>query len=81
MAGLNVERSSYYFGFVLPVAGALRLKERLGRTSQREPRSQLRKYCWLTNTVLLALCRAELPILRTNKLCGLSVFCLARNPN
>jgi SAM-dependent methyltransferase len=78
--GLGVERSSYYFGLVLPVAGVLRLRESLRFSTNSTPRSQLKKHGWLTNALLASICRAELPVLRANRLGGLSVFCLASKP-
>jgi trans-aconitate methyltransferase len=77
-ARLNIERSSYYFGFILPIVAALRLSESLTPGSHNEPASQLRRHSWLTNTILTTICRSELPICRINRLGGLSVFCLAR---
>jgi hypothetical protein len=79
-AGLTVLHSSYFFGLVLPLAAATRLPGRLRRQRPRPARSQLRKHGRLTNTALSALCRLELPILRFNRLGGLSVFCLASKP-
>lgn len=77
-AGLTVERCSYYFGFVLPIASALRVSHRLWPGSRREPTSQLRQHGRLANAALTMMCRAELPVLYANRLGGLSVFCLAR---
>jgi SAM-dependent methyltransferase len=78
--GLGVQRSSYYFGFVLPIAGVLRLRVSPRRVASRAPQSQLKKHGWLTNAALASICRAELPIFRINRLGGLSVFCLATKP-
>jgi trans-aconitate methyltransferase len=79
-AGLTVLQSSYFFGLVLPLAAATRLPARLSRQRQRPARSQLRKHGWFTNTALSTLCSLELPMLRFNRLGGLSVFCLAAKP-
>jgi SAM-dependent methyltransferase len=76
-AGLRVDRSSYFFGFVLPIAAAARLAARLSPARAAQPRSQLQRHGALTNAVLAGLCRAEMPTLGINRLAGLSVFCLA----
>ena len=75
-AGLQVVRSAYYFGFVFPLAAAVRLATR-GAT---EPRSSLKKHGTLTNGILTTVCAAELPLLPVNRLAGLSAFVLARKP-
>ena len=76
-ARLAVEHISYYFGLVLPIAMAMRLPESISGSSDSAPRSQLRQHGRLANTALEYLCRAELPLLRTNRLGGLSLFCHA----
>ena len=75
-AGLTVLHSSY----LLPLAVATRLPARLHRRRLRPARSQLRKHGWIANEALSALCGLELPMLRFNRLGGLSVFCLAVKP-
>jgi 2-polyprenyl-3-methyl-5-hydroxy-6-metoxy-1,4-benzoquinol methylase len=75
-AGLQVVRGAYYFGFVFPMAAAVRLATR-GAT---EPSSSLKKHGALTNGILTAMCAAELPLLPINRLAGLSAFVLARKP-
>ncbi|HLM14157.1 MAG TPA: methyltransferase domain-containing protein [Reyranella sp.] len=75
-AGLQVVRGAYYFGFVFPLAAAVRLATR-GAT---EPRTSLKKHGALTNGILTAMCAAELPLLPINRLAGLSAFVLARKP-
>jgi hypothetical protein len=77
-AGLSIVRSSYYFGLVFPIAAALRLAGKLRSKSTDAPKSQLKKHGAATNSILTAMCMAELPLLRLNRLAGLSVFCLAR---
>jgi SAM-dependent methyltransferase len=79
-SGLLIERSTYYFGLVLPIAILLRLGERFRPSNDDVAQSQMKKQGRLINLALSALCRAELPVLRTNRLCGLSIFCLARKP-
>jgi SAM-dependent methyltransferase len=78
-AGLAVERGSYYFGAVFPLAAALRLGPKLTGRAE-EPASQMRRHSPAVNGLLRALCTAELPLLRYNRLAGLTVFCLARKP-
>ena len=73
-AGLQVVRGSYYFGFVFPLAAAVRLVER----NTTEPRSSLKKHGALTNGILGAVCAAELPLFPFNRLAGLSAFVLAK---
>ena len=75
-AGLHVERGAYYFGFIFPMAAAVRLVER----NTTEPRSSLKKHDPLTNGILSTLCAVELPLFPINRLAGLSAFVLARKP-
>ena len=75
-AGLEIARGCYYFGFVFPLAAAVRLADR----NTTEPRSSLKNQGALTNRVLTALCAAELPLFPSNRLAGLSCFVLARKP-
>jgi SAM-dependent methyltransferase len=75
-AGLDVVHGAYYFGFVFPLAAAVRLMTR-GETT---PRSSLRKHGALTNGLLTAVCAAERPIFPVNRLAGLSAFVLAKKP-
>lgn len=73
-AGLAVVRGAYFFGFVFPLAAAVRLAAR----GAPQPRSSLRRHGALTNGLLTAACAAELPFFRSNRLAGLSAFVLAR---
>lgn len=75
-AGLDVVRGAYYFGFIFPLAAAVRLASR----STTEPRSSLSRHDALTNGLLTAICAAELPLFPLNRLAGLSAFVLARKP-
>ncbi|MFP4104557.1 MAG: class I SAM-dependent methyltransferase [Phycisphaerae bacterium] len=78
-SGLAVEQAGYFYASVFPIAAALRLVRRLtGRKA--EPASQLRRHSPLVNGLLWGMCRAELPLLKVNRLFGLTVFCLARKP-
>jgi SAM-dependent methyltransferase len=74
-AGLEVVHGAYYFGFVFPLAAAVRMA-----TRGNEPRSSLRKHGALANSLLSAACAAELPLFSLNRLAGLSAFVLARKP-
>jgi 2-polyprenyl-3-methyl-5-hydroxy-6-metoxy-1,4-benzoquinol methylase len=74
-AGLKVVHGAYFFGLVFPLAMAVRLA-----TRSTEPRSSLRKHGTLANALLSAICAAELPFFRFNRLAGLSAFVLARKP-
>ncbi len=75
-AGLEIVHGSYYFGFVFPLAAAVRLADR----NTTEPRSSLKQQGALTNGLLTAICAAELPLFPINRLAGLSCFVLARKP-
>jgi 2-polyprenyl-3-methyl-5-hydroxy-6-metoxy-1,4-benzoquinol methylase len=75
-AGLDIVRGAYYFGFVFPLAAAVRLASR----NTTEPRSSLKRHGGLTNGLLTAVCAAELPLFPYNRLAGLSAFVLAKKP-
>lgn len=79
-AGLEVTLGTYYFGAVFPIAVATRLAGRLMGQDQQQPRSQLKIHHPLVNAVLATLSSLELPLLRHNRLAGLTAFCLARKP-
>ncbi|MFL6623378.1 MAG: methyltransferase domain-containing protein [Sulfurifustis sp.] len=79
-AGLRCERSSYYFGFVLPLAASVRLVGRLFGQDRTVARSHLKRHTPFVNALLRGLCAAELPVLTINRLAGLSVFCLCSKP-
>ena len=75
-AGLEVVHGSYYFGFVFPLAAAVRLATR----NTSAPRTSLKRHGALANGLLGAVCAAELPFFPVNRLAGLSAFVLARKP-
>jgi len=77
-AGLTVERGSYYYGLVFPLAAATRLVDRLLQKPHGQPRSQLRRHNSAVNEILAGICAAELLFLKINRLVGLTAFCLAR---
>lgn len=72
--GLVVDWSHYYYGALFPLAAALRLLEHLRPARGLEPRTQLRKHGMLVNATLSAVCAAERPVMRANRLFGLTVF-------
>ena len=75
-AGLEIVRGAYFFGLVFPLAAAVRLARRGDST----PRSSLTRHGAFTNSLLTAICAAELPLLPYNRLAGLSAFVLAKKP-
>ena len=78
-SGLQVLRGSYYFAAVFPLAAAQRLVERrLVRSGALPAKSSLKIHNPLVNLMLKGACAAEVPLLRYNRLFGLTVFCLAR---
>jgi len=76
-SGLIVEQGMYYFGFVFPIAAAMRIADKC-RAGGRPPRSQLARHGAAVNATLAAVCQSELPLLRVNRLAGLTAFCLAK---
>ncbi|PAT43531.1 class I SAM-dependent methyltransferase [Vandammella animalimorsus] len=80
-AGLNIQYGSYYFGAVFPIAASIRLTEKIFHRSHRQtPRSQLTQHHPLVNATLATMCAIELPLLKINRLAGLTVFCVAEKP-
>ena len=79
-SGLIVDWSHYYYGAVFPLAAAVRLLERARSVPTSEPRSQLRRHGGLMNGTLSALCALERPLMRANKLFGLTVFAGCHKP-
>ena len=75
-AGLTVTGGGYYYGAVFPIAMLVRLARR--GTAHEGASSDLRPHHPLVNKLLLSVCRAELPLLKHNRLFGLTAFCLAR---
>jgi 2-polyprenyl-3-methyl-5-hydroxy-6-metoxy-1,4-benzoquinol methylase len=75
-AGLEVVKGAYFFGFIFPLAAAVRLAAR----GDTQPRSSLSKQGALANRLLATVCAAELPLFPLNRLAGLSAFVLAKKP-
>lgn len=71
--GLRVTRGCYFYGGVLPIAVATRL-------GLREARSQMADLPRPLSAVLAAICRAELSVMRHNRLGGLTACVLAVKP-
>jgi hypothetical protein len=78
-AGLEIDRSAYFFAAVLPIAAGMRLAGKLW-SRQDGHRSHLRSHHGLTNALLESVCRAELALMRLNRAAGLTAMCLARKP-
>lgn len=75
-AGLAVKYGAYFFGIVFPIAATLRLTQKA--SSEGCPvRSKLTRHHPIVNTVLKSLCNIELPLMKFNRIAGLTAFCLA----
>ncbi|MGI9249597.1 MAG: methyltransferase domain-containing protein [Pseudohongiellaceae bacterium] len=77
-AGLEVIRGHYYFGALFPVPLITRLIERI--LHKQHTGSKLKHHHPLINRVAHTICRAEIPLMRLNKLAGLTAVVLARKP-
>lgn len=69
-AGYRLDRSHYYYGLVLPAAIASRLLSR----DRMAPRSAVKVHGGLTNAILAGACAVERPLMRLNRIAGLSVI-------
>jgi SAM-dependent methyltransferase len=78
--GLVLDWSHYYYGLVFPLAVATRLIARVKPGQSGEPKSQLRRHGTVVNATLSALCAVERPLMRINKLGGLTVFAGCHKP-
>lgn len=76
MSGLTVRRGAYYFGVVFPIAATMRIWQKIFGDSKSN-RSQLDRHSPIINTLLKLLCGIELPMMKINRLAGLTAFCLA----
>jgi 2-polyprenyl-3-methyl-5-hydroxy-6-metoxy-1,4-benzoquinol methylase len=79
-AGLEVRLGAYYFALTLPIAAATRAYGRVVRKRALATRSQLQLHNPFANIILASLSRLELPLLRHNRVAGLTAFCLAEVP-
>jgi SAM-dependent methyltransferase len=68
-ADFRLVESFYYYGLVLPVAAASRLLS----PNRMEEKSAVRPHGAVTNAILYAASAAERPLMRFNKLAGLTV--------
>lgn len=75
--GLTLMHSPYCFGLVLPFAAVSLLTGQWMHPSGPPVQSQLRAHSPVINEALALLCWIELPVLRVNRLAGLTAFCLA----
>jgi 2-polyprenyl-3-methyl-5-hydroxy-6-metoxy-1,4-benzoquinol methylase len=78
--GLVLDWSHYYYASVFPIAAGLRLLERASGKSAKDGESQLKRHSPLANGILLSLCTLELPLMRVNKLFGVTVFAGCHKP-
>lgn len=76
-AGLSVRTAAYFFGAVFPLAVVTRLASRC-LPAGAKPRSQLRRHHPWVDGALYALCSLEMPVMKSNRLFGLTVFCVAQ---
>ena len=77
-AGLEVQRSCYFFGSIFPVVAAVRLSRKLV-SREGAPRSDMRAMPGPVNRVLRAVCRVEESAFTMNRFFGLTAFVLAIN--
>lgn len=73
---LKIMNLSYGFGLLFPLAAAVRLAGRL-KDADTQPHSDLKIHHPLVNAALKSICTLDRPLMNTNTLMGLSVFCLA----
>jgi SAM-dependent methyltransferase len=78
--GLKLDWSHYYYGGVFPLAAGMRLAERMKRGRRGESKSQLKQHGAWQNAVLSAICSLERPIMRVNRLFGLTAFAVGHKP-
>lgn len=76
-AGLTVVQGCYYFATILPAAAGIGLLGRIIHSPSMQPRSRLRPHGAGMNNLLEKLCRAELVLMRHNRIAGLTAFCVA----
>jgi SAM-dependent methyltransferase len=75
-AGLKMERGHYFYGAVLPLVAAVRFAKRLFN-KEAPPGSDMQRHGRLSNAVLYAASRAEVALMRLNRLGGTTVFAMA----
>ncbi len=79
-SGLELVRSSYFFGFVFPLAAVRRIAGRiLHSANETDTRSDLKRHAPVVNAALRSACSAELAtVFPRNRIAGLTAFCLGR---
>jgi SAM-dependent methyltransferase len=78
-SGLTLKHGAYYFGAVFPIAASIRMAGKLFGGDSQRPQSQLKNHRPIINETLAALSQAELPLMKHNRLAGLTAFCLAES--
>ena len=78
-AGLKIERGQYFYGGVLPLVAGVRAGKRLAGGMDK-PESDMRTYGAVLNSLLYGVCRAEVAVMRMNRLGGTSVLVRAVKP-
>ena len=78
LSGLEIEKSSYYFGLIFPIVCFLRLFKNFIKNNKTKPTSDLKSHNFITNLLLSIICKIELIFFRYNRLFGLSIFCLGK---
>jgi 2-polyprenyl-3-methyl-5-hydroxy-6-metoxy-1,4-benzoquinol methylase len=79
-SGLKVDWSHYYYATVFPIAGGMRLLERLKKTSTDIPKSQLRRHGVFINESFSTMLAAERLVMRANRLFGITAFAGGHKP-
>lgn len=79
-AGLQIESRHYCFGFIFPIVCVTRCLDRFFVRESEVVKSTLKNHSQPVNLFLKGLCLLELPILRFNKIAGLSVMCRCWKP-
>lgn len=80
--GLRVRKLRYFFGLLFPAFVAVRLAKRVGRPSGTvAQKSDMADYTdWLNNLLIKVHDVERVLLLPVNRLCGLSVVCVAEKP-
>jgi hypothetical protein len=74
-SGLHVEHGHYFYGAVLPLVAGVRFAKR--RRADAVPESDMRRYGPATNRLLFEASRAEILLMRANRIGGTTVFAQA----
>jgi SAM-dependent methyltransferase len=79
-AGLHLDKSGYFFATIFPLVAAIRLAVQKLRNKAASPQSDLSVAPPWINGTLTLLCGLEVPLIRFNRIAGLTVFCVAKKP-